>query len=160
MATIPAAGQLAAVSDDVTIEVSSGPETRRVPDLPGGQTVDQATTNLEIAGFPIVVTAEVDGLLPNGQVVATDPPSGTDLSVRSAVTLKVSRGNQFPMPNLIDKTYLEVMPILQGYGYVGQLNNGGAVPGPDANRFRVVQQDPPAGAGVNRDATITLTYGS
>jgi len=158
--TVPAAGQLAAVTADITIEVSSGPETRRVPDLSGGQTVDQATTNLRIAGFPIVVTAPVDSLLPSGQVVATDPPAGTDLSVRSAVTLKVSRGNQFPMPNLIDKTYLEVMPILQGYGYVGQPINGGDVPGPDANKFRVVKQDPPAGAGVNRDGTITLNYGS
>jgi beta-lactam-binding protein with PASTA domain len=159
VATVPAAGQLATVSDEITIEVSSGPETRRVPDL-SGQTVDQATTNLKIAGFPIVVTAEVDGLLPRGQVVATDPPAGTDLSVRSAVTLKVSRGNQFPMPSLIDKTYVEAMQILQGYGYVGQPINGGDVPGPDTNKFRVVKQDPPAGVGVNRDGTITLYYGS
>ena len=160
VATVPAAGQLAAVTSDIAIEVSSGPETRRVPDLSGGQTADQATTNLRIAGFPIVVTASVDSLLPSGQVVATDPPAGTELSVRSAVTLKVSRGNQFPMPNLIDKTYVEVMPILQGYGYVGQTINGGDVPGPDANKFRVVKQDPSAGAGVNRDGTITLNYGS
>ena len=160
VATIPAAGQLAVVTGEVTIEISTGPETRRVPDLTGGQTVDQVTTNLKIAGFPVVVTAPVDSLLPSGQVVATDPPAGTELSVRSAVTLKVSRGNQFPMPNLIDKTYLEVLPILQGYGYVGQPINGGDVPGPDANRFRVVKQDPPAGVAVNRDGTITLNYGS
>lgn len=64
------------------------------------------------------------------------------------------------MPSLCDKTYVEAMQILQGYGYVGQLNNGGDVPGPDANRFRVVTQDPPGGAGVNRDGTITLNYGS
>ena len=63
MSTVPAAGQLGTVTD-VTIEVSRGPETRRVPDLPGGQAVDQATTNLKIAGFPIVVPAAMDGLLP------------------------------------------------------------------------------------------------
>ena len=64
------------------------------------------------------------------------------------------------MPNLIDKTYVEAMPILQGYGYTGQPNNGGDVPGPDANRLRGVRQGPPAGTGVNRDGTITLFCGS
>lgn len=91
--------------------------------------------------------------------MATDPPAGTDLSVKSAVTLKVSRGNQFPMPNLIERTYVEVMPILQGYGYVGQPINGGDILGPAANRFRVVTQDPPAGTGVNRDGAIAECAG-
>lgn len=100
VATVPTAGQQVAITGVVTIEVSAGPETRRVPELSGGQTVEQATSNLEIAGFPVVLTAFVDSLRPSGQVVATDPPAGTALSVRSAVTLKVSRGNQFPMPDL------------------------------------------------------------
>ena len=65
---------LATVTDVITVEVSSGPETQRVPDLPGKQTVDQSTTNLKIAGLPIVVPAPVDSLLPSGQVGATDLP--------------------------------------------------------------------------------------
>jgi serine/threonine-protein kinase len=64
------------------------------------------------------------------------------------------------MPNLIGKTYLEVVPLLQSLGYVGPLLNGGDIQGSDDNRNRIVKQDPPAGTGVNRDATITLNYGS
>jgi serine/threonine-protein kinase len=49
---------------------------------------------------------------------------------------------------------------LQVLGYAGPLLNGGDIPGSDDNRNRIVKQDPPAGTGVNRDATITLNYGS
>lgn len=159
IATIPAAGQSAAVSTNVAIEVSTGPEARRVPDVVR-QTVEQASTNLRRAGFQIVLTGPVDSTLPAGQVVATDPPADTTLSVQSAITLKVSLGNQFPMPNLLGKTYVQALPILTDLGYAGPLLNGGDVPGPETSRARVVQQDPPSGTGVNRDGTITLTYGS
>jgi serine/threonine-protein kinase len=150
---------MSVVTNDITIQVSTGPEARRVPDV-SGQTVDQATTNLKTAGFQIILVGPADSNLPSGQVVSTDPPPGTNLPVQSAIMLKVSLGNQFPMPNLIGKTYLEVVPLLQGLGYVGPLLNGGDIPGSDDNRNRVVKQDPPAGTAVNRDATITLSYGS
>jgi len=159
IATVPAAGQMSVVTNDITIQVSTGPEARRVPDV-SGQTVDQAATNLKAAGFQIILNGPVDSSVPVGQVVSTDPPPGTSLSVRSAITLKVSLGNQFSMPNLVGKTYLDVVPLLQGLGYVGPLLNGGDIPGSDDNRNRVVKQDPPAGTRVNRDGTITLNYGS
>jgi beta-lactam-binding protein with PASTA domain len=159
IATIPAAGQLSVVTNSITIQVSTGPQTRRIPDV-AGQTAEVATTNLKTAGFPTVLTAPVDSTLPRGQVVSTDPPTGTDLSVESAITLKVSLGNQIPMPNLIGKTYLEVVPLLQDLGYVGLPLKGGDAPGPDENKNRVVKQDPPPGVGVNRDGIITLDYGS
>jgi serine/threonine protein kinase len=159
IATVPAAGQISAVTNDITIQVSTGPESQRVPDV-SGQTVDQATANLKTAGFQIILVGPADSSRPSGQVVSTDPPPGTNLPVQSAIMLKVSLGNQFPMPNLIGKTYLEVVPFLQGLGYVGPLLNGGDIPGSDDNRNRVVKQDPPAGTGVNRDGTITLSYGS
>ena len=142
--TSPAAGQKSIVTNDITIHVSTGPETRRVPDVVG-QTVDQASTNLRTAGFQIILRAPVDSMLPAGEIVSTDPPVGASLSVRSAITLKVSLGNQFTMPNLIGKTYLDVVPLLQGLGHVGPLLNGGDVPGSDDNRFRAVRQDPPVG---------------
>jgi serine/threonine protein kinase len=157
--TIPAAGQYAATTSGVAIEISSGPGVRRIP-LVAGQSIDQATTNLKKAGFQIVLTTEIDSSLPAGQVDSTDPPAGTDFSVQSAITLKVSRGNQIPMPNLLGMTYLEVVPFLQSLGYSGPLLSGGDIPGPDTNRNRVAKQDPPVGANINRDGTITVNYGS
>jgi serine/threonine-protein kinase len=157
--TVPAAGQVAVLTDGVTVEVSAGPEVRRVPDV-SGQTVEQASANLKSAGFGIVLRGPVDSTLPPGRVVSTDPAAGVNLSVRSAIMVKVSRGNQFSMPNLIGMTYLELVPLMQGLEYVGPLLNAGDVPGDEEHENRVVQQTPPAGVGVNRDGMITLKYGS
>jgi serine/threonine-protein kinase len=157
--TIPAANQSAAITTEIVIEVSSGPETRRVPDV-SGQTVDEATKNLKTAGFPIILTGPADSTRPAGQVTATDPPTGAIVPADSAITLKVSLGNQIPMPNLTGMTYFDVVPYLQSLGLTGPLLNGGEIPGPDATRNRVVKQDPPAGTSINRDSTITLNYGS
>ena len=64
------------------------------------------------------------------------------------------------MPNLIGKTYLEILPLLQDRGLVGPLSNGGDVPNSGDNKNRAVQHDPSAGTVVNRDAVITVNYGS
>ena len=159
ISTDPGSGQISAVTNTITVVVSTGPETRRVPDV-SGQALAQATMNLKTAGFPIALTGPVDSVLPQGQVVSTDPPAGTNLSVWSAVMMRVSRGNQFLMPNVIGRTYVDVVPFLEGLGYVGALLNGGDVPGSEDDRNRVVRQDPPAGTAVTRDGVITLDYGS
>ncbi|WP_431241058.1 Stk1 family PASTA domain-containing Ser/Thr kinase (plasmid) [Mycolicibacterium aichiense] len=157
--TIPPAAQSIPITTEIVIEVSSGPETGRVPDV-SDQTADEATKNLKAAGFSLILNAAADSTLPAGQVVATDPAAGASVSMNSAITIKVSRGNQILMPSLTGMTYLDVVPYLQGLGLSGQLLNGGDLPGPDISRNRVVKQNPPAGIPINRDGTITLNYGS
>jgi beta-lactam-binding protein with PASTA domain/predicted Ser/Thr protein kinase len=159
IATVPAAGRLSVLIDDITIELSSGPEARRVPDVTG-QTIDEATMNLKAAGFPLILKGPADSTLPSGRVLSTDPPAGVSLSVQSAVMLKVSRGNQFSMPNLIAMTYLEIVPFLQSLGFVGPLLNAGDVPGPDTDKNRAVEQAPPPGTSIDRAGSITVKYGS
>jgi serine/threonine-protein kinase len=157
IATVPAPGQLWSVSDDVHVIVSTGPETRRVPDV-SGQTVDSATSNLKAAGFSTILRATVDSALPRGRVVSIDPGPGTSLSLQSAITLKVALGNQFVMPNVEGMTYSEIVSLLQGLGHQGHLLNAGEVPVNDGTD-RVVRQEPPPGTSVNRDGAITLYYG-
>ena len=158
--TVPAASSTVAITDEITVRVSGGPDAKPVPDV-SGQTVEQATTNLDTVGFKTVLVADLDSPLPAGQVVATDPPAGTSLSVDTAITLKVSNGKQFVMPTLVGLFYDDLLPQLQGLGFVGQLLRGPDVPGvADRDRNRVVRQDPPPGTGVSTNGTITLNYGS
>ena len=159
LATQPGAGQPAVLAAEVIVDVSSGPETRRVPDVTG-QNVDHAATDLRSAGFQTVIRDVVDGMAPPGRIVSTDPPAGTNLTVWSAIVLRVSAGNQISMPNLMGMTYLQIVPYLQGLGCSGPLLNGGDVPGPVEDDARVVWQAPPAGSPVDRSATITVRYGS
>ncbi|MDT5338677.1 MAG: eukaryotic-like serine/threonine-protein kinase [Mycobacterium sp.] len=158
--TDPPVGTMSPVTDRVTIFISSGPGTRPVPPVIT-QPLDVATRNLNIVGFTTILNAPIDSTLPAGQVASTDPPAGTDLPLESAVTLNVSKGNQFSMPNLIGQFFTYLEPLLrETYGFTGPINPGPDIAAGDQNRAKVVHQDPPPNTGVNRDGTITLNYGS
>jgi eukaryotic-like serine/threonine-protein kinase len=157
--TFPAAGRQSVLDDDITVMLSTGPESRRVPDVTA-QSVDDAIKNLKSAGFATVLTGPVDSTAPAGRVVSTDPRPGERLSVRSAVMVMVSRGNQMSMPNLIGMTYVEIGPYLVGLGHSGTVLNAGDVPGNEQDKDRVVEQNPSAGTAVNREGTVTLKFGS
>lgn len=158
--TSPPANQTSPVTTEITLVVGAGPRTRTLPDVTS-QTVAQATQNLNTVGFTTILQAPIDDTVPAGVVVATNPPAGTDLPVDSAVTLEVSRGNQFLMPNLTGMFYVDLLPQLQQiYGFTGALVKGADVPVADGNaRNRVITQDPPPGSALNTDGTITLNYG-
>lgn len=159
IATNPPANSTSAITNTVTVIVGTGPGLVAVPDT-AGQAADVAKANLTTIGFTTILTAPVDSPRPAGEVIATDPPAGTEVAKDAPITLKVSQGNQFVMPNLMGQTYVDLLPLLQGLNFTGPLLNGGSVPGSDKDRNRVVRQDPPAGTGVSYSGTITLYYGS
>ncbi|MET0699603.1 MAG: Stk1 family PASTA domain-containing Ser/Thr kinase [Mycobacterium sp.] len=157
--TNPPAQQTSPVTNDITVLVSQGPQTAEVPDV-AGQTADLATRNLNIAGFSVILTAPTDGYLPSGQVIGTYPPARTGVAIDTAITLKVSKGNQIQLPDLTGQFYDELTGFLDQLGFVGTLLSGPALPAGDQGHFRVVHQEPPAGSGVNRDGVITVNYGA
>jgi beta-lactam-binding protein with PASTA domain len=139
--------------------VGSGPAAREVPDV-AGQTVDQATKNLNTVGFQTVLTASVDSPEPAGQVVGVDPGVGASAPVDSPVTLKVSKGNQFLMPNLVGQFWTDAEPNLRALGWTGVLVKGPDVPNSGQRANAVVSQLPAAGSGVNFNGSITLAFAS
>ena len=76
LATNPPANQTSAITNEITIIVGSGPETRAVPDVTG-QTVELAQQNLTVYGFAKSVPVEVDSTGPAGQVIGTNPACGS-----------------------------------------------------------------------------------
>ncbi|MBX9919001.1 Stk1 family PASTA domain-containing Ser/Thr kinase [Mycolicibacterium frederiksbergense] len=157
--TDPAAQQDSATSNEIVIFVGSGPSARTVPDVVG-QTAEQAKLNLDTAGFTTILQADVDGTLPPGQVAATDPPAGASVASDAPITLKVSRANQFLMPDLRGLLYGDALAQLNALGFTGQFLKGPDMDAGSDRRARVVQQVPAPGAGVNRDGTVTVNYGS
>ncbi|MGU3503023.1 Stk1 family PASTA domain-containing Ser/Thr kinase [Mycobacterium sp. C31M] len=156
--TIPAARQDSATSNEIVILVGSGPSARTMPDVTG-QPVEQATQNLETAGFTTILQAETDSMLPIGQVAETDPPAGASVPSDAPLTLKVSRANQFAMPDLTGLLYADAQQQLQALGFTGLLLKGPDIDAGGDSRFRVVRQDPAPRTGVNRNGTITVSYG-
>ena len=157
--TTPPANQTAALTSEITLVIGTGPVTRSIPDVTG-QTSDVATKNLNTLGFPTILTAPVDSTEPAGQVLGIDPPSGTDTALDTAITLKVSKGNQFVMPNLVGQFWVDAEPNLRALGWTGVL-----VKGPDAQNSgqrtnAVVTQSPAPGAGINFSGSVTLSFAS
>ena len=155
--TVPPANQTSAITNEITIVVGSGPETRDVPDVVG-QIAELATRNLNTVGFPTILTDPVDSPRPAGEVVGVDPSPGTPAPLDAPVTLKVSKGNQFVMPNLTGQFWADAEPILRGLGWTGALVKAADTPNSGQRTNAVVAQAPPPGSGVNFDASITLSF--
>ena len=75
LGTNPPANQTTAITNEITIVVGSGPQTREVPDVKG-QPFDLAKQNLTVYGFPNAIRNEVDSTEPEGEVIGTNPPAG------------------------------------------------------------------------------------
>ncbi|MGI9163337.1 MAG: Stk1 family PASTA domain-containing Ser/Thr kinase [Mycobacterium sp.] len=159
LGTVPPANQTSAITNEITILVGSGPAAREVPDVTG-QTVDLATKNLNTVGFQTVLTAPVDSPEPAGLVIGLDPAIGSSAPVDSSITLQISRGNQFVMPNLVGQFWTEAEPALRALGWTGILVKGPDVPNSGQRANAVVAQIPAAGAGAGFASSITLAFAS
>jgi beta-lactam-binding protein with PASTA domain/predicted Ser/Thr protein kinase len=159
LSTIPPANQTSALTNEITIVVGSGPATRDLPDLVG-QSADVATKNLNTLGFPTILTVQVDSPEPAGQVLGMDPSAGTSATLDTAITLKVSKANQFIMPNLMGQFWVDAEPNLRALGWTGVLVKGPDIPNSGQRTNAVVTQSPPPGAGVNFGGSVTLSFAS
>ena len=82
------------------------------------QTEEQARTFLESQGFE-VRTEEVSSSLPKGQVLSTDPAAGTSVDEGTTITLTVSLGDSFVVPDLTNQSVNQATDTLKGAGWTG-----------------------------------------
>ncbi|MEO8816199.1 MAG: Stk1 family PASTA domain-containing Ser/Thr kinase [Mycobacterium sp.] len=156
--TTPAADQTTAITNEIVILIGSGPETKAVPDV-AGQSAELAQKNLTVYGFSKFTEVTVDSPRPANEVVGTSPPSGETVPVDAVIELRVSRGNQFVMPDLSGMVWADAEPQLRALGWTGLLIKGADVDAGGSGRNRVINQSPAAGHGANSDGNITLRFG-
>ncbi|EYT65593.1 serine/threonine protein kinase [Dietzia sp. UCD-THP] len=142
----------------VRLTVGSGPEELQVPGVVG-QSIDSARATLEGLGFR-VDTRRVDGTAPEGQVVDQSTPAGQTQLKGATITLQVSAGNRFLMPNLVGDTVPEALAELERAGWRGGRGQLVELPQNDPDLTRVGQiysQQPPVGeAGVNDQVVVRV----
>ncbi len=155
--TLPPANQTSAITNEITIVVGTGPESRPVPDVKT-QTVESAQQILTASGFTTSVPVDVDSSEPAGQVIGTNPSAGQTVALDTVVQLQVSRGNQFTMPDLRGQFWADAEPRLRALGWTGGLDKGADVRDSGQRSAAVVTQSPAAGSTVNFSATITLSF--
>ncbi|OBG12512.1 serine/threonine protein kinase [Mycolicibacterium celeriflavum] len=159
LGTNPPANQTSAITNEITIVVGSGPESRTVPNV-ANQSEASARQILTAAGFTNVVPVQVDSPEPCGQVIGTLPPAGQDSPVDAPVQLQQSACNQFLMPDVRGMFWVDAEPRLRALGWTGSLDKGADVPNSGQRANAVVTQSPAPGASVDFGATITLSFAS
>ncbi|MCX6468197.1 MAG: Stk1 family PASTA domain-containing Ser/Thr kinase [Corynebacteriales bacterium] len=148
-----------AVNTLVTVQIGTGPRRVSVPTLTG-QTSDQASETLDQAKLKAQIV-QADSDQPEGTVLSSSPASGSQVDEGSTVTVTVSRGNQFRMPDLTGKTVQQAIDTLTAAGWrdttLNQTPRNVGLGSPDANR--VISQQPAANSLINNNGAINVVVG-
>jgi serine/threonine-protein kinase len=155
--TIPSPNQTSAITNEINIAVSSGPDTKQVPDCVG-LTVDSCQQLLTQSGFLKLLPVQVDSIKPIGQVLGTNPAAGQTVPIDSVIQIQVSQGNQFIMPPLRGQFWVDAEPLLRSLGWTGELIKLPPAQNSGVPSNGVVTQDPAPGTPTNFGASITLSF--
>ena len=137
---------------EVTLTVSSGPGSGKVPSV-AGESEEEATRKLEAAGFEVAVQRVNSDAVESGQVIRSEPGGGQTATNGSTVTIFVSRG-----PKLV------AVPVLVGAQRetaVQRIRSRGLEPSVSEEessepKGRVIRQAPDAGSKVEPGATVSI----
>ncbi|MGW0081858.1 Stk1 family PASTA domain-containing Ser/Thr kinase [Streptomyces sp. NPDC003393] len=153
--TDPAAGARIRSHGSVTLTVSDGPETVKVPGLEG-RPLGEAQGLLKKAGLePGMVSRAFSEDVPKGSVVSTDPEAGTERHAGSAIALVVSKGRPVDVPDVTGEDLDEAKSDLQDAGLKvtvapERINS-------EYDQGQVAAQTPAAGGKAAEGDTVTLT---
>jgi serine/threonine-protein kinase len=140
----------------VEIQISTGPEQVRVPDVTG-KSEDDARAALEQVGLRVVAQPKEDSKKDPGTVLAQKPTGG--LAPRgSTVTIAVAiEPKQITVPDVLGRSQNNATKTLSGRGFeVGVVE----VAVDTQDQDGVVQEQAPAGSEkVDRGSTVTITVG-
>ncbi len=150
----PGRGAFKQAGQVVRIEVSSGPESLRVPNVVG-KTTEQARSALD--GFAVSVVEKEDDDADPGTVIAQDPANGA-LPRGAPVRLTVAvEARQVTVPDVVGRTQNSATKTLSGAGFEVAVEDV-EVDSP-IEEGRVQEQSPSEGRKVDRGATVTIGVG-
>ncbi|MET9380740.1 Stk1 family PASTA domain-containing Ser/Thr kinase [Streptomyces sp. NPDC002928] len=153
--TDPAPGERIRDHDSVTLTISKGPETVKVPDLEGYR-LDKARAVLKDSGLePGLVTREFSDDVPRGFVIGTDPETGTTRHAGSAIALTVSKGSPVDVPNVTGEDLADAKADLTDAGLKVKIAADRVNSEYDAGQ--VAAQTPDADSQAAEGDTVTLT---
>jgi serine/threonine protein kinase len=141
----------------INIQLGKAPDKQNVPNVVGDDE-DDARQTLEGSGFKVNVE-QVDSIKPAGQVVSQNPAANSKVAKDTLITLKVSKGNQFEMPDLTGMTQKEVENKLRSLGWSGNLNVDEQATTNPAQDKQVLSQNPTKGTPITKGAAVTITVG-
>lgn len=152
----PLPGQVSQPSAPVRVTVSTGPQTRSVPDV-RRLDAERARIVLETSGFIVDMdTSESDE--PRGRVIDVSPPPDSVVSLPAQVVLLVSTGPPVvPMPLVLGLEQVEAEQLLDSLGLV--VSDVEEVFRFGRDQGIVVEQEPAADTELQRGSSVRLKVG-
>ncbi|MGW2960313.1 Stk1 family PASTA domain-containing Ser/Thr kinase [Streptomyces sp. NPDC001220] len=155
ISTDPAAGKRIRSNDSVTLTISDGPETVKVPDVQG-RTQARAKALLKAGGLePGMVTREFSDDVPKGSVISTDPGPGSRRHAGTAIALVVSKGSPVDVPDVTGDTLDDARQELQEAGL--KVTVSATEVTSEYDQGQVARQTPAGDAQAAEGDTVTLT---
>ncbi len=156
--TNPEAGSTVQEGSEVVLLVSKGPITEGLISVLG-QSVEEATTNLELAGYTVEVGSEVfSDIYEKGKVAETTPKAGSQIEPGSTVTLHVSKGKEEKMvsvPKLLGMSRDEAKEAIMAANL--QLGKTSKAYSSSYEEGEVCMQSPGGGKEVKEGTKINIT---
>ncbi|MEU3420103.1 Stk1 family PASTA domain-containing Ser/Thr kinase [Streptomyces murinus] len=155
ISTDPAPGARIRDHDAVTLTVSLGPETVKVPDL-AGLPLAEARHKLKAAGLePGMVGREFSDDVDAGAVLSTAPASGTERHAGSAIALTVSKGSPIDVPDVTGDDPADARQELTSAGLKVKIASEQV--NSEYDKGKVARQSPGDGKQAAAGDTVTLT---
>ncbi|MEV0255488.1 Stk1 family PASTA domain-containing Ser/Thr kinase [Streptomyces sp. NPDC050732] len=155
MKTDPAVGDRIRQNDGVTLTISLGPETVKVPNV---KNLPLATAKKELKNSglaPGMVTKRFSENIDKGSVISTDPRAGFTRKAGSAVALVVSKGRPVEVPDVTGESQAEATEDLEDAGLKVEI--APARVHSDEDKGDVVRQSPAENETVAEGDTVELT---
>ncbi len=141
---------------DVTLTVSAGPGSAKVPSV-AGESEEVAMRKLEAAGFEVGIDRVNSDSVEAGTVIRTEPGGGQTATKGSTVTLSVSRGPKLiKVPVLVGSQREEAVQRIRSRGLEASVSEEESA----EPKGRVVQQAPDAGSKVEPGSTVAIVVSS
>jgi len=153
----PQEGELKKTGTIVTISVSKGATTIKVPKV-AGKTKAAATRALERLGFVVNVASDQSDTVLVDDVIRTVPKAGTALAPNSTVTIVVSAGPA-PVP-VPDVSGLDEVDATQQLADAGFRVSKTLEPSSSVAPGRVIRTEPSSGTPAAKDSTVTIVVSS
>ncbi|RDI48342.1 Stk1 family PASTA domain-containing Ser/Thr kinase [Nocardia mexicana] len=136
----------------------SGPEMVAVPDV-SNKSSQQAQNELKNAGFNVSTQDKADSKVAIGNVIGTQPISGSRADKGSTVTVLVSKGpEQVPVPQLAQQTLQQAEQQLKA----SNLRMDSEIKrdwSSVEDKDKVIKQEPTPGSRIDAGSTVTITLG-
>jgi serine/threonine-protein kinase len=155
ISTDPGVGERIRDNDSVTLTVSNGPRTVKVPDLKGFA-LFKAKDVLKGDGLAAgMVTRDFSDDVAKGFVIGTDPGAGTPRHSGSAIAIIVSKGSRVDVPEVTGSSVEDATAELEDAGLKVKIAANRVTS--DFDKGQVAEQTPGPGGEAARGDTVTLT---